>query len=332
MDDGEFLHEALTKLGFSPELGFAFERLPGGVSSDIWRVDLPRGPICVKRALAKLDVAMDWHVPVRRNAFEVAWFRTVAGIEPAAVPTILAHDPEAGLFAMPYLDPAIYRLWKGELAAGCADAVVAAEVGRRLGHIHSATAGDDAIAACFQTDEIFAAIRLDAYLETTASRHPDLGDALRALSSRTVREKRALVHGDVSPKNIMIGPDGPVFLDAECAWYGDPAFDIAFCLNHLLLKCLWVPVAAAGFLDCFDALAESWLSTVDWEPVADANMRAATLLPGLFLGRIDGKSPVEYLTDDADRDRVRRVARALLSNPVDALSDLRGAWAMELRL
>ena len=41
------------------------EPLAGGVSSDIWRVDLPQGPVCVKRALAKLKVAADWRAPVR---------------------------------------------------------------------------------------------------------------------------------------------------------------------------------------------------------------------------------------------------------------------------
>ena len=71
-----------------------------------------------------------------------------------------------------------------------------------------------------------------------------------ALSRLTLATKLTLVHGDVSPKNILIGPDGPIFLDAECAWYGDPAFDLAFCLNHMLLKCLWTPRAAARFLGC----------------------------------------------------------------------------------
>ena len=74
-----------------------------------------------------------------------------------------------------------------------------------------------------------------------ARAHPGLAPALGRLARRTATTKLALVHGDVSPKNILLGPDGPVFLDAECAWYGDPAFDLAFCLNHLLLKCLWVP-------------------------------------------------------------------------------------------
>ena len=84
------------------------------------------------------------------------------------------------------------------------------------------------------------------YLLATARAHPDRAAALESLAETTARTKFTVVHGDVSPKNILIGPRGPVFIDAECAWFGDPAFDLAFCLNHLLLKCLWVPAAAAA--------------------------------------------------------------------------------------
>lgn len=330
-EDRVFVRDALVRLGLvddAADVGFA--RLTGGVSSDIWRVDLPDGPVCIKRALPTLRVAMEWQAPVERNAYEVAWMQTAAAIVPSSVPRVIAHDARAGLFAMDYLDPGAYRSWKQELRRGRADLGVAAAVGRRIARIHSATAGDAAVAARFATDAIFHAIRAEPYLEATAARHPDLRAALFELSRRTMAQQRALVHGDVSPKNIVIGPQGPVFLDAECAWYGDPAFDIAFCLNHMLLKCLWVPAAAPGFLGCFDALAESWLAGVDWEPAAEAESRAATLLPGLFLGRVDGRSPVEYLTAETERERVRRVARDLLARPVARLAAVRDAWAREL--
>jgi hypothetical protein len=121
-----------------------------------------------------------------------------------------------------------------------------------------------------------------------------------------------------------------VLLDAECAWWGDPAFDLAFCLNHLLLKCLWTPRARTGFIGCFAALTESYLEGVDWEPRATLEQRAAALLPGLFLARVDGKSPVEYLTSEGQRDKVRRCARALLLQPVSRLADVVTAWEGEL--
>jgi hypothetical protein len=121
-----------------------------------------------------------------------------------------------------------------------------------------------------------------------------------------------------------------VFLDAECAWWGDPAFDLAFCLNHLLLKCLWTPSARDGFLACFDAMAQTYRAGVAWEPPDTLESRVAHLLPGLFLARVDGKSPVEYITTDADKDRVRRVARALLRSPPTHLAAISQAWTREL--
>jgi aminoglycoside phosphotransferase (APT) family kinase protein len=203
-------------------------------------------------------------------------------------------------------------------------------VGSRLGRIHAATADPGALAADFPRADIFHAIRLEPYLEATVARHPDLRDILFGLSTRTAAERRVMIHGDVSPKNILIGPDGPVFLDAECACIGDPAFDLAFCLNHLLLKCLWCPPATGAFLASFDALSRSYLARVSWEPVEALEARAASLLPGLFLARVDGKSPVEYLTDEADLDRVREVARALLVTSPTTLANVRATWAARL--
>ena len=301
------------------------EPLTGGVSSDIWKVDLPGGAICVKRALARLRVKQVWEAPVGRNRFERLWMETASGIVPGIAPKVLASD-ESGIFAMEYLDPAGHPLWKAELAAGRASAAFAAQAGRALSQVHAGTAGRDEIAARFATDASFHAIRLEPYLLATARAHPDLAARLETLATITAATRLALVHGDVSPKNILCGPAGPVLLDAECAWYGDPAFDLAFCLNHLLLKCLWVPAARERFLGCFDAFADAYLSGVTWESPSAIEARAAALLPGLLLARVDGKSPVEYLTDESDKDKVRSVASHLLREPVARLAGVRDRW------
>ena len=302
--------------------------LTGGVSSDIWRIDLPGGPICAKRALAQLKVAAVWQAPVIRNQYEAGWMRRAAASVPGCVPEILGQTD--GVLAMQYLPEARYPLWKAALRDGVADPAFAAEVARTLARIHASTAADPTVAGAFPTDAIFYAIRLEPYLVATAARHPDLAPALQALVAATHTNQRALVHGDVSPKNILIGPDGPVFLDAECAWWGDPAFDVAFCLNHLLLKCLWTPGATAGFLACFAAFATAYLAGVRWEPAAALEARAARLLPGLLLARVDGKSPVEYIQTDEQRNQVRKVARGLLAAPVDRLAAVRAAWEKEI--
>jgi aminoglycoside phosphotransferase (APT) family kinase protein len=308
----------------------AMEALSGGVSSDIWRVELERGPVCVKRALPRLRVAQVWEAPVERNRYERLWLQAAAKAAPAAAPRVLAWDDEGGLFAMEYLE---WPVWKSLLAAGAADAQFAAHVGRSLAAIHGATAARDDVRERFPTDAIFHAIRLEPYLLATRRAHPDLAATLNGLSERTARTKRCLVHGDVSPKNILVRREGaadfpahfPVFLDAECAWYGDPAFDLAFCLNHLFLKCVWVPRARGAFLACYDALAQAYLARATWEDAARLEERAATLLPGLLLGRVDGKSPVEYL-DEEQRTRVRQIAKRMLARPVSTLKDLRAAW------
>jgi aminoglycoside phosphotransferase (APT) family kinase protein len=325
------LAAALARLGLLADgQDVPMQPLAGGVSSDIWRVDLPSGPVCVKRALPRLKVAQVWEAPVERNRYEHDYLRVVAGIAPDAVPRLVAHDAAAGLFVMGYLDPAVYPVWKEQLRQGIVNLAFAAAVGTTLASIHAATADRADLAAAFATDAIFRAIRLEPYLLATARVHADVAPRLAALADATARTKLALVHGDVSPKNILAGPRGPVLLDAECAWYGDPAFDLAFCLNHLLLKCAWVPRHTARFLDGYAALSDAYLAGVTWEPAARIEARTAALLPGLLLARVDGKSPVEYLHDEAAKDRIRATARRRLQTPRARLLDIAADWRMEI--
>ena len=310
----------------------AMAPLTGGVSSDIWRVDLPDGAVAVKRALRKLKVQKDWQAPVERNVYEAAWMEEARRFAPAAVPALLHQDAQAGALVMAFLEPGEHRLWKTMLMEGEVVMDHAWAVGRTLAAIHAGTARRPEVADAFPTDKIFHDIRLEPYLLATSEVHADLGRQLRGLARTTAATRTTLVHGDVSPKNILIGPKGPVFLDAECAWYGDPAFDLAFCLNHLLLKCLWRRPSAEAYLSAFDALAEAYLQDVVWERRDRLEERAAALLPGLFLARVDGKSPVEYLQDPDDQDKVRKVARHFLAEVPDRLAAIREAWATETRV
>ena len=139
------------------------------------------------------------------------------------------------------------------------------------------------------------------------------------------------MHGDVSPKNVLIGAAGPVLLDAECACYGDPAFDVAFCLNHFLLKAAWAPRMLPALFESFEALLDGHASHITWEAAGDLAGRIATLLPALLLARIDGKSPVEYLDDNA-RERVRIIALRLLARPTTSLSEITTVWIGEFGL
>lgn len=303
--------------------------LSGGVSSLIARVDTRRGPLCVKQALPELKVATHWSAPLARNLAEVAWFREVGRYLPLAVPRILGEDPSSYTFAMQWLAPERHPVWKAQLRDGLAEPAFAAQVGALVATIHARTAHRAELAAAFAYDQNFHALRLDPYFVAAARVHADCAAVLQQLVAHTASTTVALVHGDISPKNILAGPAGPVILDAECAWYGDPAFDAAFCLTHLLAKCLWRPQATDAFLACFDAFVDAYLARADWEPRAGLEARIALLLAGILLARVDGKSPLEYL-DDAGRAMQRAFARRFLLAPSATLGAMRAAWKEDI--
>ncbi len=304
---------------------FLIEQLPGGVSSDVLKISVGTHTFCLKQALPKLKVAKDWEAPVDRIFGEIDWLRTADTIVPGSVPKIYGVDRATGCFAMQFLPERDYPNWKSQLRDGVLDDAIASTLGDTLGRIHAATANREDIAATFANDSNFKALRLEPYLTETARNHAGLSDRLLSILERTANTKHALVHGDVSPKNILVGPQGPVILDAECAWYGDPAFDLAFCLNHFCLKSAWLPQRVAGYMRLFSRMADSYFARAGWEPRADLEARVATLLPCLTLARVDGKSPVEYLNENK-RTAVRGLATRLIVHASTSLDELQAAW------
>ncbi len=322
------LSSILADLGLiSSEEAVDVTPLTGGVSSDIVLVTTGSGRrFCVKRALPRLKVATLWEAPVGRNAAEAKWIRTVARSAPEAVPTLIAEASQHGLFVMDYLPDDTHPVWKAELVAGHADAGFARAVGAALVAIHRRSTTQHELAREFANEATFEPIRIEPYLRATARAHPDLAARLESLAALTLATRLALIHGDVSPKNILHGPQGPVFLDAECACWGDPAFDLAFCLTHLLLKGVLREDRREACLACFETLAETYLDGVTWEGRSGIESRAAALVPAFLLARVDGRSPVEYL-DEAQRDRVREMARAMLLGRTETLGAIANRWS-----
>ncbi len=302
----------------------AIEPLTGGVSSDIVRVQLSDGTsVCAKRALPRLKVASVWEAPLERNHFEVAWLRRAREIVPGVAPAVLDEDEAHGVALLEFLPPDDYRLWKAELLAGRFDPAVPFAVASALARVHAATWADAEVGKAFATDAMFDALRLSPYLRTLAERTPDLAAEIIAVAERTADHRLALVHGDVSPKNILVSRhDGhPVLLDAECAWYGDPAFDAAFCMNHLLLKAIHLPALRADLLAAARGFFTTWIAGLPSDGRAETETRVAALLPCLMLARVDGKSPVEYL-DLAGKESVRAAARPLIARSPATIEEL----------
>ena len=309
--------EALRDAGLAGEDDVLLEPLTGGVSCDVWKVETPVGPIVVKRPLPQLRVAAEWLAPIERGISEVRWLRRARGVNPSLAPEVLAELPTGHAFAMRFLPGC--PVWKDELMTGRVDVAFAAQVGKGIAAVHAATAYNETDRADFPNDEMFRALRIDPFLLYVAQHDAELAPALTALAADLSGRNIALVHGDVSPKNILVSADGPVFLDAECAVYGDPAFDLAFCTTHLLLKAVWS--ADARLNTAAAALAAAYRAGIDWEDADGLLLRAGKLTAALLLARVEGKSPAPYLTDPEHKRIVRDQARALIRapQPIDAL-------------
>lgn len=284
--------------------------LTGGVASDIAVVEFGGRAICVKFALPKLRVAADWHAPVHRNRAEYRWLEFAGGVVPEAVPKLYGWSRAQNGFAMEFLSGSEIYLWKAAMLAQQPPRGEAPRVGALLGRIHAASTGPEFDPGQFQNRDDFRALRIEPYLLFTAGKHPDLAAGIEAIANGLYASQTALVHGDVSPKNILIRAQGPVLLDAECATMGDPAFDVAFCLNHLVLKSIHLPALRPALLEAIGHFWSDYAPSVSWEPPAALEARVTALLPALMLARVDGKSPVEYLTAEGKviaRDQGRRL-------------------------
>ena len=206
---------------------------------------------------------------------------------------------------MEYLPAESYASWKAELREGRADAGFSAQVGKILGRIHAATSHRPEVAAAFPTDFTFHSIRLEPYLEATALVHPDLASRLLDLAKPPLRRNRPGPWRCESEKHFRRtirsrAPRRRVLLVRRSG------------LRSRILpespaaQCLWTPAASTGFLICFETMHDAYMNQVTWEPAGVSKRGPPRFCPALFLARVDGKSPVEYLTA-ADQDRVRRV-------------------------
>lgn len=300
----------IQHLGFEPQ---SVEALSGGVSSLVF---LAEGAlrVVVKQSLPQLQVQAEWLCDRRRALREAAALRVLGPLLPAgSVPAFLAEDPDRFTFAMAAA-PAHAETWKTALLRGECDRATAKSAGEVLATLIRETAGR------FQQEfgdmAIFDDLRLEAYYRYTAERHPDLRAYFDALIADCMNRRVALVHGDFSPKNILTDGTSAMVIDWECIHYGNPAFDSAFLLNHLLLKSFHLPAHAADFAT-LAADFQGAAAAGDW--FEESTMKH---WPGLLLARMDGKSPVEYIRDEPLKMRIREFARDLIARPATSVDEV----------
>jgi 5-methylthioribose kinase len=291
--------------------------LAGGVSSIVARVDDDGAdPWVVKAPLAQLAVADEWLVDRRRGASEAAALDLLQGrVGPVAVPHLLFFDAELTIMGQEMI-PGPPPTYKDQLLGGEAGPDVPAALGAAAGALHRTTPPD--ALATPESWKLFDDLRLDPYYRVTAARRPELHSALSSLIDETVvSTPRLLVHGDLTPKNVLVLSDQVVLVDWEVAHAGDASFDLATLTAHLLLKSLRSEVTGANAL-LLDSSRRFWDA---YDGPADYP-RALRHTGAVMLARLFGKSLVEYLPADAERARAYDVARLALEGQFTDINEL----------
>ena len=298
--------------------------LPGGVSNRTVLVERPNGEAWVlKQALAKLRVQVDWYSSperIHREALGLRWLAQLA--PPGAITPLVFEDHQHHLLAMQAV-PQPHHNWKTLLLAGKLEGDRVEQFGRLLGAIHRhAYLRREQIAPVFDDRSFFISLRSEPYYSYTAQQMPQAASFLNALIEETLACRLTLVHGDYSPKNVLIHNNRLVLLDHEVIHFGDPAFDLGFSLTHFLSKAHHLAHMRQPFAD---AATRYWttycktLGAVEWS--ADLEARAVRHTLACLLARVAGRSPLEYLSEEA-RARQREAAVTLMRNPPTTMTDL----------
>lgn len=294
--------EWLSAHGF-PSTGLRFAELGGGISNKLVLAEGTEFRVVLKQSLGQLRTEREWNSDRERIFREAAAMRWAAGVGGLRSPRLLAEDKADFTIAMEAA-PAGAGMWKTQLFRGEFEPATARATGVALGALIAASWHNAEAEHLFGDQTVFDQLRLDPYYRYTAARCPEASQYIGRLIERSGQRRVSLVHGDWSPKNLLVDGAEVWPIDWEVIHYGDPSFDVAFLLNHLLMKRLAMPQHRAAL----EGLARAFVGGigVDWVVTA-----ALEHLPALLLARVEGKSPAEYL-DAAMQARAKALALDLM--------------------
>ena len=299
-------------------------RLDGGVSNRTMLVNRSSGESWViKQALAKLRVKVDWFsdpVRIHREAMGMRWLHRLA---PAGTITdVIFEDHDHHLLAMSAV-PMPHENWKTMLLAGNVVQDHIQQFATLLGTIQvNAEAVIEEVADTFSDRSFFESLRLEPYYGYTAtqvsSAAPFLEDLIRQTRERTI----TLVHGDYSPKNVLVRDGRVILLDHEVIHFGDGAFDVGFAMTHLLSKAHHVKSHRTQFIDAARMFWQTYYLIVrdsDWAVGMETASVRHTM--GCLLARVAGRSPLEYL-NASQRSQQQQMVLRLVSSGIERMEDL----------
>lgn len=334
IEDGDALRRYLVATGrLEPAEWRGASRLDGGVSNRTVRVVRPgKRNWILKQSLEELRVPGEWRSPRSRVFREAAGLRWLEEHLPSgAVPDFLFEDRDRFLFAMTEV-PEPRANWKKRLLDGDLDVRRVERAADLLAAIHRAGAvGRGAgVPELFFDRSVLESLRLDPYYRVTARRVEPARSFLEELADRTLEREESVVHGDFSPKNLLVGPEGLVLLDHEVIHVGDPGLDVGFFLAHLGSKAHHVRAHRREFVRAARRFWRRYAEAAgDREGRADLEVRSVRHLAGCLLARAAGTSKLEYLAESARRRQIEAVL-ALLPDLPDTIPAFVAAFADEI--
>jgi len=285
--------------------------LGGGVSNTVIMAEAGAERVVLKQALPQLRVKDEWLADRSRILRERDGLIEASKLLPAGwVPEVLWSDEENYIYAMEAFSERAAD-WKTLLLAGNLNTQHARRAGIALGLTIRGSWRSARVARLFSGIRAFDQLRIDPYYRTIGRRHPEIAQQVDDWIGEVSEIQVALTHGDWSPKNMLVDGGRMIFIDYECAHFGDPAYDAAFVLNHLMLKAFHF--GSSAYLDLASVLWTWTLAALPAAALKDLERRTARHLAFLLLARVDGKSPAEYLSP-ANRDVVRKTAKHMIDS------------------
>jgi len=297
IEDPHSLAAYLRDRGISP---LEMRVLAGGVSNRTVLVSTVHARWVIKQALSKLRVPDEWFCSTERVHREALAIQLLQGIEPrGVVPQFVFEDRPNHILAMEAVaEP--HENWKTMLLAGRMDESHFEQFGRLLADLQSLRPRPEMLSE-LSDRSFFEALRLAPYYLTSAARVPEAAGFLRDLVARTRERQDLLVHGDFSPKNVLVRDGRLTLLDFEVVHMGDAGFDIGFCMAHFLAKYLHLPDRRPATLRCIGAFLRAYRDAAGVAFDAGRAASAAAHLIGCLMARVAGRSQLEYLSADGKR-------------------------------
>lgn len=285
------------------------EEISGGVSNVVLGIRDEDSDLVLKQALAELRVEANWVVDQRRAIVEARAIKLYHSISPKVVPRLLDSDPERFTLTMQRA-PRSARVWKSELLSGNVDPEIGAKLGRILAGWHVECAQSREIQEAFAEDSLFEQLRISPFYREISLKNPALVTNLSKLIAELKEEKSTIVHGDFSPKNFLVDKDDAVYvLDFEVAHYGNPVFDLAFTLAHLL--CKFFRTDSKREEEALRFTAQSFVMAYSAVSGGPLPRSLALHTAALALSRVEGKSRVDYLSQAAQEQVKERTKKVL---------------------